>query len=267
MQSDDKPINGQHRPTFPDLLNQPPRPGVDPDKEPGKKRFARFRAGWDASWQEGGFLYERWEDVLQARQLGLRKMAHWIKAVLALAGLCAFIIVLDAAGDIVSAVVHRLSVTRTMIDPLRDGTTGRLWGVIDHPVHSYIAQHSAGLATPGSTVYAFWQVTGLIGLIGGFAGSSGARILWTSWGFASAAMVWSAAPDGSRTLATGIAALLWALASIVALRGLSLRPLPTTPVLAPPPVNLYPVVHIPPQPAPDHDDLDDEPDTLRPLHH
>ncbi|MFH8978590.1 hypothetical protein [Streptomyces sp. NPDC017890] len=36
-------------------------------------------------------------------------MANWIKSALSLASVCAFIIVLDAAGDIVSAVAHRIA--------------------------------------------------------------------------------------------------------------------------------------------------------------
>jgi hypothetical protein len=75
-------------------------------------------------------------------------------------------------------------------------------------------------------------------------------------------MVWSATPDGSRTVAAGIAALLWGLASIFALRGLSLRPVINNPAPAAPQVNVYPAFHIPPQPTPD---LDDEPDNVHPL--
>ncbi|MFC8834870.1 hypothetical protein ACFT8V_16935 [Streptomyces griseoincarnatus] len=271
MQSDDKPtngqpINGQHTPNFLDLLNQVPEPPVLDlgDKEPGKKRFARLRAAWDASWEQGGFLYERWEELFQARR-GWHEMANWIKAVLSLAAICAVVVLLDAAGDIVSAVLHRLSATRTVIEPPGVDTTSGLWGVIEGPIRSYIGQHSVGLPVPGSAVYAFWQLTGLIGLIGGFAGSTGARILWTGWGFSGVAMVWSATPDGSRTVATGIAALMWALASIVALRGLSLRPVINNPAPAAPQVNVYPAFHFPPQPAPEHDDLDDEPDNVHQL--
>ncbi|MGW3269045.1 hypothetical protein [Streptomyces sp. NPDC001056] len=259
MQPNDKPtngqpINGQHNPNFLDQR----------DEEPGMKRFARLRAGWDASWEQGGFLHERWEDVRHARCAGWHGMATWIKAALSLATVCAFLILLDAAGDIVSAALHRLSATRAVIEPPGVDTTSGLWGVIDHPIRSYIGQHSAGLPVPDTAVYAFWQLAGLAGLIGGFAGSTGARILWTGWGFSGVAMVWSATPDGSRTVAAGIAALMWALASIVALRGLSLRPVINTPAPAAPQVNVYPAFHLPPQPTPEHDDLDDEPDNVRP---
>ncbi|GGP80419.1 hypothetical protein [Streptomyces melanogenes] len=263
MQSDDKPINSQHNPSVFDLLDHvPPPPVADREAGPGKERFARLRAGWDASWKPGGFLYERWEDLFQARRLGRHEMANWIKAVLGLAGVCAVIVLLDAAVDIASAVLHRLSPTPTATEAPGADTTGGLWGVIDNPVRSYIGQHSAGLTVPSTAVYAFWQVTGLIGLIGGFAGSTGARILWTGWGLSGTAMVWSAAPAGSRTIATGMAALMWALASIIALRGLSLRPVINTPVApAMTQVNIFPAVRFPPQPTPDHDAPGDGPGT------
>lgn len=65
-------------------------------------------------------------------------MANWIKAVLSLAGVCAVIGLLDAASDIVSAVLHRLSATRTVIEPPGADATSGLWGVIDNPVSSYL---------------------------------------------------------------------------------------------------------------------------------
>ncbi|OII64345.1 hypothetical protein BJP40_02185 [Streptomyces sp. CC53] len=269
MQSDDKPvngqpINGQHNPNFFDLFNQTPPP-PDAKDWPRPKRFAGLREAWNASWKQGGFLYERWEELFQARQLGWHEMANWIKAVLSLTGVCAVVILLDTASDIVNAVLHRLAATRTVTEAPGIDTTSGLWGVIDNPIRSYIGQHSTGLPVPSSAVYAFWQFAGLIGLVGGFIGSAGARILWTGWGLATVAVVWSATPDGNRTLAVGIAALAWALASIFALRGLSLRPVINNFAPAAPQVNVYPAFHFPSQPAPGHDDLDDEPDNVHPL--
>ncbi|MFE7515011.1 hypothetical protein ACFU8I_27830 [Streptomyces sp. NPDC057540] len=269
MQSDDKPIksrpiNGQRNPSFLDLLQQTPPP-PDAKDIPRVKRFAGLRAAWNTSWEPGGFLHERWEELFQARHLGWHEMANWIKAVLSLAGVCAVVILLDTAGDIVSAVLHRLAATRPVTEAPGVDAISSLWGVIDNPVRSYIGQHSTGLPVPGSAVYAFWQLTGLIGLVGGLIGSAGARILWTGWGLSTAAVVWSATPDGSRTLAVGIAALAWALASVFALHGLSLRPVINNPAPAAPQVNVYPAFHFPPQPAPGDDDLDDEPDNVHPL--
>ncbi|MER8226042.1 hypothetical protein ABTZ58_37045 [Streptomyces sp. NPDC094143] len=218
-------------------------------EKPAPSRLQALRNQWHAAWEEGGFLHQRWEDLAQARHAGWHDIANWIKAVLVLAGVCAVIILLDTASDIVSAVLHRLSATGTVTATPGTDTTSGLWGVIDNPIRSYIAQHSTHLPAPGSAIYTLWQFTGLIGLLGGAAGSTGARLLWTGWGLASAAMVWSAAPDGSRTIATGTATLMWALASIVALRGLSPRrlddPAPITPQ-----VNIYPAFYLPPQPTP-----------------
>ncbi|GAA3140065.1 hypothetical protein GCM10017687_65870 [Streptomyces echinatus] len=55
------------------------------------------------------------------------------------------------------------------------------------------------------------------------------------------------------------------LASVIALRGLSLRPVINKPAPTTPQVNIYPAFHFPPQPTPDHDDPDDEPDNVHPL--
>ncbi|MFH9677432.1 hypothetical protein ACH4L5_34915 [Streptomyces sp. NPDC017405] len=245
MHSDDKPINGQPNPSFLDLLGQTPEP---PDMKdwPRPKRFAGLREAWDASWKQGGFLHERWEDVRHARFAGWHGMANWIKTVLSLASVCAFIILLDAAGDIVSAVAHRIA----------------FWAVIDTPIRTYIAQHTGHLAVSGSAVYAFWQAAGLLGLVGGFFHSTGARITYSLWGAASIGMVWSASPADGRTVATGIAVLAWTTASVFALRGLSLRPVIHTAFQ--PHIDIRPEVHVPAQPAPAHDDLD-KPDNVHPL--
>lgn len=269
MQSDDKPVNGQtnqNSPSFFDLIDQTPKPPViDLEKGPGTKRFARLRAGWDASWEQGGFLYERWEEVFQARQVGWHKMANWIKAALGLAGVCAFIVLLDTAGDILSAVAHRIAVA-TPKTQLGSETSNSFWAVIDTPVRTYLAQRTSGLAVSGSAVYAFWQAVGLFGLVGGFFHSTGARITYSLWGAASIGMVWSASPADGRTVATGIAVLAWTIASTLALRGLSLRPVvnnfpPPAPAFQPQ-IEIRPEIHIPaPATSPD----DDAPDNVHPL--
>ncbi|MGR8012249.1 hypothetical protein [Streptomyces hypolithicus] len=267
MQSDDKPVNGQHHPhspSFLDLLDQTPPP-ADPPAAPGTPRFARLRTAWDASWEEGGFLHGRWEELRQAPQAGWHLMANWIKALLVLTGVCALIILLDTAGDIFDAALSRLADT---VPATRAGTTAasELWGVVDNPIRSYITQHTAGLSVSSSAVYTFWQMAGWFGLIGGFIGSTGARITWTLWGASSAAAVWSAAPADGRTVATGIAVLAWTIASTLALRGLSLRPVvnnfippaPAAPVFQPH-IEIRPEIHLPaPAPAPD----DDAPDNV-----
>ncbi|MGW2952785.1 hypothetical protein [Streptomyces eurythermus] len=254
MQSDDKPVkgqpvNGQHNPNFLDLLNQTP-PSPDAKEWPRPKRFAGLRQAWEASWEQGGFLYERWEDLFQARRLGWHEMANWIKAVLSLAGLCAVIVLLDAAGDITSAALKGLS--DVPATSARDGSG--LWGTVDYPVRVFLADQAAHLAVAPAALYAFWQLTGLLGLVGGFFGNAGARIAWVLFGIGSLAMIWSAAPAGGRAAATGLAALMWALASIFALRGLTLRPVVHN---HPPQYQFSPELHLHatiPAPAPAGDD-------------
>ncbi|GHD52242.1 hypothetical protein [Streptomyces galbus] len=267
MQSHDKPvngqpINGQNDPSFLDLLSQTPPPPDEENRPRSAQRLAGLREAWDASWKQGGLLYERWEDVRHAHFAGWHGMANWIKEALSLASVCAFIIALDAAGDIVSAVAHQIA-SATPQTQAASETSNRFWAVIDTPVRSYIAQHSAGLAVSGSAVYAFWHAVGLFGLIGGFFHSTGARITYSLWAMASVAMVWSASPADSRTVATGIAVLAWTITSVLALRGLSLRPV--IHMAFQPHIDIRPEVHVPPQPAPVHDDLDDEPGNIQPL--
>lgn len=61
-------------------------------------------------------------------------------------------------------------------------------------------------------------------------------------------MVWSASPADSRTIATGIAVLAWTIASVFALRGLTLR---RRVIGRPAKVSVRPEIHIPvPYPVP-----------------
>lgn len=222
MQPNDKPTNGQHNPSIFDLLDQtPPPPTIDLESDPGTTRFARLRAAWDASWQEGGFLYERSEDLCQARHASWHEIANWIKAAALLAGVSFIVMMVDTAGDIAGAALRGLSAAPAS----NAGDGSGLWGTVDHPIRVFLADQAAHLSVAPAALYAFWQLTGLLGLIGGFLGNAGARIAWLLFGIGSLAMIWSTAPAGGRAAATGLAALMWALASIFALRGLTLRPI------------------------------------------
>ncbi|MEU8764766.1 hypothetical protein [Streptomyces sp. NPDC048659] len=220
MQSDDKPTNGQHNLNFFELFNQlsPVPPAPEPN---GPGRLAWLRAAWKASWQEGGFLYERWEEVGQARHVSWYEIASWIKAALLFGGLSLIVLMLDAAGDIASATLKGLS----DVPAASAGDGSGLWGTVDHPIRVFLADQAAHLPVAPAALYAFWQLTGLVGLVGGFFGNAGARIAWLLFGSGSLAMIWSTTPAGGRAAATGLAALMWALASIFALRGLTLRPI------------------------------------------
>ncbi|MFJ5657271.1 hypothetical protein ACIQD5_28490 [Streptomyces microflavus] len=261
MQSDDKPDNGQTNPSFFDLLNQtPPAPDTDLDKDPGTARFAELRAGWNASWEQGGFLHQRWEDLRQAPRAGWHSMANWVKATIGLAAVCAVIILLDGAAEALADALHRLLTTVPHVQVGADTSTG-VFAVIDQPIRSYIAAHSASLAISASTVYTLWQIIGLFALVGGFARSSGARLTWTAWGAATIAMVYSSAPADGRTIATALAVLAWTTASTLALRGTTLRPHVFTHIHNAG-HHIAPQIHLP---APTAPPADEAPDNVHPL--
>ncbi|MDX5570845.1 hypothetical protein PYK79_56580 [Streptomyces sp. ID05-04B] len=253
MTHNDKPINGQENPSFLDLLNQMPPvpPAPELDGKPGTRRFARVRAAWKASWEEGGFLYQRWEEVFQARHASRHEVANWIKAAALFGGLSLIVMMMNAAGDIASATLKGLSDA-----PATSASDGSgLWGTVDHPIRVFLADQAAHLAVAPAALYAFWQLTGLLGLVGGFFGNAGARIAWVLFGIGSLAMIWSTAPAGGRAAATGLAALMWALASMFALRGLTLRPIVHN---HPPQYQFNPALHLHatiPAPSPAGDDL------------
>ncbi|MGP3636154.1 hypothetical protein ACTU45_22820 [Streptomyces sp. 24-1644] len=204
MTHNDKPVNGQDNPSFLDLLNQlpPAPPAPEPDAQHCTGRLAWLRAAWKESWEEGGFLYQRWEEVFEVRHSSWHEVANWIKAAALFGGLSLIVLMLDAAGDIADATLKGLSAV-----PATSGGDGSgLWGTVDHPVRVFLAGQAAHLAVAPAALYAFWQLTGLLGLVGGFFGNAGARIAWLLFGIGTLAMIWSAAPAGGRAAATGLAA-------------------------------------------------------------
>ncbi|MGG7568973.1 hypothetical protein [Streptomyces sirii] len=212
------PAPGQHLPTN----DIPTIPSPATVKEPSP-RLAALREWWDEAWADGGVLHNRWEDLRQAPMLGWHQMANWVKTLLTLCAVSVVAMLLDSATEVLADAVYRLLIAAPRVQIGTDTSTG-VWAVLDAPIRSYIAQHSAGLAISSSTIYTLWQLAGLFGLFGGFFRSTAARLTWTAWGAASVAMVWCAAPASGRTVAAGIAALAWTFASAFALRGLSLRP-------------------------------------------
>lgn len=235
------PIPGQRRqelPYLPVLYRQP---------QPKQPRLARLRAWWKKAWEQDGVLFARWEDLRRAPELGWHGMANWVKVLLAAAGLSVVVLLLNGAAGVLINDLHRLLTAAPRVQVGTDTSHG-VFAVVDQPVRSYIAAHSASLQVSASTVYTLWQVVGLFGLIGGFFRSSGARLTWTAWGGVSIAMVYSAAPTGGRTIATALAVLAWTAASAVALRGLTLRPVLFTHIHNAAP-QIEPHIHLP-APAP-----------------
>lgn len=73
MSHNDRQMNGQPRPnSILDQLELPP-----PRKD--KQRLARLRTAWRESWDEGGFLYQRWEEVFRARRGSWHEVANFLQ--------------------------------------------------------------------------------------------------------------------------------------------------------------------------------------------
>lgn len=253
MRDTDRP-----RPAHPEL---PPSPQTAPRLT---ERLAALHERWSESWANG-LLYRRWEDVRHMRKAGWHGAANWLKATSAVIAICLAVMMIDTAADIVLTATDQLAAATPT-----PSTSHEFWAVVDNPVRTYIDEHTgASLPVAAPTVHAAWQAIGLFGLVGGFFYNTGARITFTVWGCASLAMVWSATPADSRVIATGLAALGWAMASAFALRGLSLRPVvhnhpAAAPVIQP---QIRPELHIHatiPAPAPTSDGPDD-PGNLRQL--
>jgi hypothetical protein len=231
-----------------------------PSPEGKNPRLPALREWWEAAWRDGGFLHERWEDLGRAPELGWQGMAPWIRAMLMTAGVSFVVLLAEAAGEVVLQALHQTFAAVPKVQIGVDTSSG-VAAVVDQPVRTYIAQHSAGLPVDGSTVYTIWQIVGLVGLVGGFFRSSGARLTWTAWGAASIAMVYSTAPADGRTIATGLAVLAWTAASAFALRGLTLRPSLLIHNAAPG-IELRPEIHVS---APASPPAEDTPENVHPL--
>ncbi|MGW6463675.1 hypothetical protein [Streptomyces rubiginosohelvolus] len=244
-------VNGQ-------ALNVPPPPAPSLE-EKEQPRLAALREWWSDAWDDGGFLHDRWEDLRQAPELGWHSMANWVKAAIGLAGISLVILLLDGATDVLADSIRSLLTAIPHVQVGADTSTG-VFAVVDQPIRTYIAAHSAALPISASTVYTVWQVVGLFGLVGGFVRSSGARITWTAWGAASIAMVHSAAPADGRAIATGLAVLAWTVASALALRGLTLRPSVFIHNAAPA-IDIRPEIHVPTPATPS----EETPDNVHPL--
>ncbi|MEV5784543.1 hypothetical protein AB0L42_26570 [Streptomyces sp. NPDC052287] len=217
MQTHDRTSTSRPQPAVDNLPVHVPRPFAN------KPRTAKIRARWSSAWDTGGILHQFWDDIRCARIDGWHGMADWLKTLIGLTGLSIAVISIRIAGLIVIDVLHRLLTLAPKVQIGTDTTSG-VWAVVDHPVRSYVAQHSAGLAISGSTVYTLWLLTGITGLIGGWLSRNDAlRLLWAAHGTVTAYMVWESSPPACRTTATALAVLTWSLLSLLALRSVHLR--------------------------------------------
>ncbi|MFI9772433.1 hypothetical protein ACIHJG_37120 [Streptomyces sp. NPDC052415] len=99
-----------------------------------------------------------------------------------------------------------------------------MWATIDDPVRHYIATHTQGLPITAATTYGIWKALGFAAFLLGFFHNGSARLTWTVWGATTVVMVWIGTPEPGRQVAAGVALLGWAALSVLALRGLRLRP-------------------------------------------
>lgn len=191
-----------------------------PPKEP---RFAPLRTWWTKAWEEDGVLNTMWEDILSAPDDGFRYMAPWLRTVLAVAGISFVVLLARAAGEVILQALHQMFTAVPKVQVGVDTSSG-VFAVVDQPVRTYIAQHSAGLPVAASTVYTLWLLTGIVGLVLGFlTRNNGVRAMWTGHGAATVWMVWAATPHTSRPIAAALAVLAWIFLSAFAMRGLTLR--------------------------------------------
>lgn len=229
-----------------------------PKVQPKQPRFPKLRGWWNTAWQEHGVLYEMWEDILNAPEEGLRHMAPWLRTVLTAAGMSFTVLLTKAASEVVLDALHQLLAAVPNVQVGVDTSNG-VFDVVDEPVRTYIAQHSANLPIAASTVYTLWLLTGITGLVlGYFSKNNGVRATWTAHGAATAWMVWAATPDTSRPVALALTVLTWTLLSAFAMRGLTLHR--RVAVGRPAKVSVTPEIHIqvpvsaPPAPADQHND-------------
>ncbi|MFJ3762526.1 hypothetical protein [Streptomyces sp. NPDC090080] len=229
-------------------LTYPPVPF--PKSPPKPTRLAALRQDardwWNRAWDVDGVLHAMWDDVLSAPEDGLRHMAPWLRAVLMTAGIAFAVLLAKAAGAVVLDARHQILTAVPKVQVGVDTSSG-VASVVDQPVRTYIAQHSAGLPVAASTVYTLWLLTGIVGLVLGYLSrNNGVRAMWTGWGAATVFMVWTTTPAASRPIAAGLTVLAWTFLSAFAMRGLTLRR--RVVVGRPAKVTVKPEIHVPVQP-------------------
>ncbi|MFF8513240.1 hypothetical protein ACF064_34810 [Streptomyces sp. NPDC015492] len=198
-----------------------------PTRTPSSNTTATARLGacWDRAWDQRGVLHTVWEDIRHILDAGWHGLAHWIKALAPLGAAAVAVMLIGAAAGVLGTLTDAItdSVPRPTVY-LEHDTSG-IWPTLTAPIKAFLHAQAAYLpALSGATAYTLWQAIGLIGLIGGFLRISGARVVWTLWGAGSIWAVWAFSPAGGQILAAALAVLVWSLASIPALRGLSFRP-------------------------------------------
>ncbi|MGW4806409.1 hypothetical protein [Kitasatospora sp. NPDC004272] len=166
------------------------------------------------------WLRRRGRDIEDAVTGGWDNTAAWLR-------LLAYLTVLAGLAGIVDTITPLAARfwQHTMIGEHHNGVLA----TVTRPVHAYLTAHS-GLPADTATVWALWQVAGPVSFVLAAIGFTSARVLWTGYGAATAAMVWAATPATGRPVATALAVACWVLLSTAALHGLRLRPTLVVPV-------------------------------------
>ncbi|MET9914458.1 helix-turn-helix domain-containing protein [Streptomyces sp. NPDC006476] len=163
------------------------------------------------------WLEARRQEVGNAFTGGWSKSALWIKLVVLFS---ASLVGIAALGVVANTVSHTARAWHTPSGCHWDGVVA----TIDDPVHAYLAAHSTGLPLPVTALHLLWVASGGALLLMAFLfGGFGTRMTWIVWGAATVVMVWLGTPGDARQVAAGLATVAWGMASILAMRGLSLR--------------------------------------------
>ncbi|MFJ3638049.1 hypothetical protein [Streptomyces sp. NPDC090112] len=183
---------------------------------------AWLSAYWQKAWAVDGFLFNRWKELNVSAQTGWNGSARWVKCLILALIVSISVTIVNACTKIL-VVAFSIVDSRSSVDGL--DSSGGIWVAVHRPIQFYLEQHSDDLGIDVLSLHVFWCLLGFAGVVGGFFGSSGARIVWLLWGVGSVAMVWEASASGGRIFAAGLAVSLWSLSGIAALRGLNRKPI------------------------------------------
>ncbi|GAA2154278.1 hypothetical protein GCM10009760_53030 [Kitasatospora kazusensis] len=199
--------------------NQPTDPASGTLREAAARRAQQLTA-------PGGWSDRRRRELVAALD-DFSTAQPWVRALAYALALAAGALVLGTVGGILLNAAAAL-VGAVHLPQHIPGTGDGLATTITRPVHTYLDSSSGHLPLTATTAYAAWKTFGLAAGFLAFASQAAmARLAWTTWSAATLAMVWQAAPEAGRPVATGLTAAAIIAVSLFALRGISfsLRPL------------------------------------------
>ncbi|MFJ8746642.1 hypothetical protein ACIRL2_45805 [Embleya sp. NPDC127516] len=199
------------------MTDNVPNPFHDDDNDSQEQPSPARESWWQHVRRPEGPLAARLRDLREAPDLGWRYMASWIRVAIGTVGILAGAVVLVAIAG---------GIGDWGQDHTRPGSLPRnLLLTVTDPVRHYLDTHTRSLPLDAATTFSLWAWTGLVALILAAWGSTGGRLTWLGWGAATTAMTWAGTDAPGREIAAAIAVLAWTLASVIALQGLTLRPI------------------------------------------